>query len=132
MPSMVVMWAPSAWTANRVQLFTDLPSMSTVHAPQWVVSQPMCEPVRLRSSRRWWMSSVRGSTRPSTSLPFTVILMWVFAMASFPDRRMVSANGDSPFAIGHSPFAISFRPSFQPLARANARRSARSTITPPA
>ena len=73
MPSMVVILAPSACTANMVQLFTDLPSRSTVQAPQWVVSQPMCAPVRLSSSRRKWMSSMRGSTRPSTSRPLTFI-----------------------------------------------------------
>src|SRR2546421_452644 len=38
---MVVMLAPSACTANIVQLFTDSPSRRTVHAPQEVVSQPI-------------------------------------------------------------------------------------------
>ena len=47
---MVISW-PSACTASTVQLFTALPSMSTVQAPHWLVSQPMWVPVRLRSSR---------------------------------------------------------------------------------
>src|SRR6185295_19941968 len=84
-------------------------------APQCVVSQPMCEPVRLRASRRWWISSVRGSTRLSTSLPFTVILTWVLATAFLPmisNGRMVSGECRMdlpPFAIGHSLFAPSAR-----------------------
>ncbi len=47
MPSMVRDRAPSACTANMVQDFTDWPSRSTVQAPQWLVSQPICVPVRL-------------------------------------------------------------------------------------
>jgi hypothetical protein len=35
MPSMVRTLPPSAWIANTVQDFTDLPSRSTVQAPQW-------------------------------------------------------------------------------------------------
>ena len=52
MPSMVSREAPAAWTANIVQDFTDRPSTSTVQAPQWEVSQPICAPVRPRFSRR--------------------------------------------------------------------------------
>ena len=37
--------APSAWCASTVQLLTARPSRSTVHAPHWLVSQPMCAPV---------------------------------------------------------------------------------------
>ena len=44
-PSMVVISEPWACTANMVQLFTDMPSRSTVQAPQWVVSQPIWVPV---------------------------------------------------------------------------------------
>src|SRR5574343_1000574 len=43
-PSMVVMVAPSACAARTVQDLTDFPSISTVHAPQWLVSQPMWGP----------------------------------------------------------------------------------------
>jgi hypothetical protein len=38
---MVVIFDPSACTANTVQDLTLLPSMSTVQAPHWLVSQPM-------------------------------------------------------------------------------------------
>ena len=63
---MVRISAPSAWTANTVQDFTDVPSMSTVQAPQCEVSQPMCGPVSPGRSRRRWISSLRGSTAAST------------------------------------------------------------------
>src|SRR3974390_2203109 len=90
MPSMVVISEPCACTANTVQLFTDMPSRSTVQAPQWVVSQPTWVPVSERFSRRECTSSVRGSTRPSTSAPFTFMVTWVFAIfvpLSFRSRR---------------------------------------------
>ena len=44
-PSTVVISLPWAWTANSVQDFSGTPSTRTVHAPQLVVSQPMCVPV---------------------------------------------------------------------------------------
>src|SRR5215831_12095486 len=84
MPSMVRTSEPLACTANMVQLFTDLPSRSTVQAPQWLVSQPTCGPVRLSCSRRKWISSVRGSTSASTLLPFTVSAIWDLAMGCLP------------------------------------------------
>ena len=83
-PSMVVISEPWACTANMVQLFTDMPSRSTVQAPQWVVSQPIWVPVSCRFSRMKCTSSVRGSTRPSTSAPFTFMVTWVFAILSLP------------------------------------------------
>src|SRR5579872_6472375 len=82
MPSMVVMSEPLACTANMVQDFTDMPSISTVQAPQWVVSQPIWVPVSCRFSRMKCTSSVRGSTRPSTSAPLTFMVTWVFAITS--------------------------------------------------
>ena len=48
-----------------MQLFTSTPSTITEHAPQLPVSQPMWLPVRSRSSRRKWMSSLRASTSRS-------------------------------------------------------------------
>ena len=45
---MVVMAAPSAWTARTVQDLTDSPSSSTVHEPQDVVSQPDVGPCQSR------------------------------------------------------------------------------------
>ena len=91
MPSTVSTSPPSAWTANTVQLLTERPSRSTVQAPQWLVSQPMCAPVRPISSRRKWISSMRGSTSASTALPFTVSLMCCFAMLSLPRARVRAA-----------------------------------------
>ena len=44
-PSTVVTSCPSACTASIVQLLTALPSNSTVQAPQFEVSHPVCVPV---------------------------------------------------------------------------------------
>ena len=65
---MVVTSEPSAWTAKTVHDLALRPSMSTVQAPHWDVSQPTCAPVRLRCSRRKWTSSIRGSTVPFAHL----------------------------------------------------------------
>ena len=51
-----------------MQLFTATPSTITVQAPQFPVSQPMCVPVRSRSSRRRWTSSRLTSTSRSYTL----------------------------------------------------------------
>ena len=48
------------------------PSTWTVHAPQLLVSQPMCVPVSPKSSRRRWTSRRRGSTSASRASPLTV------------------------------------------------------------
>ena len=61
-PSTVVTRRPSAITASTVQDLTGVSSSQTTQAPQLEVSQPQCEPVSPRSSRRKWMSSSRGST----------------------------------------------------------------------
>jgi hypothetical protein len=61
-PSTVVTRRPSAMTASIVQDLTGVSSSQTTQAPQLDVSQPQCEPVNPRSSRRKWMSSSRGST----------------------------------------------------------------------
>ena len=71
-PSMVVTSQPSACTASIVQLFTDSPSTSTVHAPQLDVSQPTLVPVRPTSSRRWCTRSRLGSTSLVWTDPLTV------------------------------------------------------------
>jgi hypothetical protein len=60
-----VIVAPSAWTASTAQDFTLSPSMSTVHAPQLDVSQPMGVPTRPRPSRKWCVRRVRGGTSSS-------------------------------------------------------------------
>src|SRR5712691_881314 len=69
---MVVISAPSAWTAKKVQDFTPCPSTSTVHAPQLLVSQPTWVPVRPASSRMYCTSNSRGSTSCSCLAPLMV------------------------------------------------------------
>src|SRR5918995_371620 len=76
-PSTVVMLRPSTWTANKVHDFTGVPSSRTVHAPQLLVSQPTCVPVRPNAVRRKWTSSVRGSTSPDRSTPLTVTVTFI-------------------------------------------------------
>src|SRR6266446_999204 len=80
-PSTVVISDPSACTANIVQDFTARPFISTVHAPQYVVSQPTCVPVRSQASRRNSTSNMRGSTSRAYDLPFT--LMWTLTAILF-------------------------------------------------
>ena len=53
---------PSAMAASTVQDFTGVSSSQTTQAPQFDVSQPQCDPVSPRSSRRKWISSSRAST----------------------------------------------------------------------
>src|SRR6266403_5060375 len=80
-PSTVVISDPSACTANIVHDFTARPFISTVHAPQYVVSQPTCVPVRSQASRRNSTSNMRGSTSRAYDLPFT--LMWTLTAILF-------------------------------------------------
>ena len=63
---------PSTWTASIVHDFTGWPSTSSVHAPQLVVSQPMCVPVSPSPRRTRWASSSRGSTSATFLAPLTV------------------------------------------------------------
>src|SRR5260221_4548523 len=72
-PSTVMISDPSACTANMVQDFTARPFIRTVQAPQYVVSQPTCVPVRSHASRRNSTSNMRGSTSRAYGLPFTLI-----------------------------------------------------------
>ena len=74
-PSTVLISCPSAWTASIVQDFTARPSTSTVHAPQLVVSQPMCVPVSPSPRRIRWESSSRGSTSAIFFAPLIVNLI---------------------------------------------------------
>src|SRR5579862_3787421 len=55
-----------------MQLFTSCPFTIIEQAPQLPVSQPMWLPVRSRSSRTKWISSLRASTSRSYSTPLTV------------------------------------------------------------
>src|SRR5438105_4225374 len=54
-----------------VQDFTGTPSASTVQAPQWVVSHPICVPVSRRVSRRKCTRRGRGSTSAVCLAPLT-------------------------------------------------------------
>src|SRR5690242_3071127 len=57
--------------ANIVHDLIGTPSRRTVHAPQLVVSQPMCVPVNPSSPRRKCTSSMRGCTAAERRWPFT-------------------------------------------------------------
>src|SRR5690349_10308342 len=70
---MVVTSPPSACAARTVQDFTACPSRRTVQAPQSVVSQPTCVPVRPQTSRRNSTSSRRGSTSRRSVVPLTLM-----------------------------------------------------------
>src|SRR6266850_2240476 len=70
-PSTVMISPPSAIGANSVQDFVVRPFNRTVQAPQYVVSQPICVPVRLKCSRSNSTSRVRGSTSASRGSPLT-------------------------------------------------------------
>ena len=69
---MVSISEPPHCTVSTVQDLTDMPSRSTVQAPQCEVSQPMCGPVCASLSRSVWISSSRASTLTSTPLPFSL------------------------------------------------------------
>src|SRR6267143_1272877 len=70
-PSTVMISPPPAIGANSVQDFVVRPFSRTVQAPQYVVSQPICVPVRLKCSRSNSTSRVRGSTSASRGSPLT-------------------------------------------------------------
>src|SRR5581483_7871775 len=74
MPSIVVIAAPSACTANIRHDRTATPSTITVHAPHTPCSHPRCVPVSAQSSRRKSASVLRASTYPRCRSPFTVIV----------------------------------------------------------
>src|ERR1700736_5643833 len=71
-PSIVSTSASWHCTVSTVHDLTDMPSRSTVHAPQCVVSQPICGPVCSSFSRNVWISNSRGSTTTSTALPLSL------------------------------------------------------------
>ena len=83
---MVVTSAPSAWTASTLQDFTLWPSRWTVQAPQLLVSQPTTVPVLPSCSRRYWTSSMRGSTSSEYVAPSTVTLMRIGLLCSDGSR----------------------------------------------
>ena len=92
-PSTVSIEEPSAWTASIMQLFTSVPSTSTEQAPQLPVSQPMWLPVRSRSSRMKWISSLRASTSRSYSVPLIVTVI------GLPYETAASGAATQPLAL---------------------------------
>src|SRR6202034_199642 len=74
--------------ASTVQDLTDLPSSSTVHAPQDVVSQPTFVAVRFATSRRKCTSSVRSSTSAEISVPLTVRSTFTVPPEEPPSRQV--------------------------------------------
>src|SRR5947209_9544469 len=62
---------PETWTASSVHDLTGSPSSKTVQAPQLVVSQPTCVPVRARFVLKKSASRTRGSTSALRSTPLT-------------------------------------------------------------
>jgi hypothetical protein len=91
----VVISCPSACTASIVQDFTGLPSTSTVQAPQFVVSQPMCVPVSPSPRRIRCDSSSRGSTSATVRTPLTEIVIRRIGTcaASCASSRMIVMSG---------------------------------------
>src|SRR5215813_2788515 len=73
--------------------FTVLPFRMTVQAPQLLVSQPTCVPVRPADSRMKWTSSVRGSIRASLARPLMVILTCCL-LAMLERSFLISGLGD--------------------------------------
>src|SRR5262249_30194132 len=90
-PSTVMISLPRAWTAKTVHDLTGRPSISTVHAPQCVVSQPMCVPVKRSTSRIKCTSSRRGSTSASC---FSPLIESATCMASPPGAGALDGSPD--------------------------------------
>jgi len=81
---------------HTVHDFTGWPSSSTVHAPQWVVSQPMCVPVSRKLSRKRCTRRRRDSTSASRAAPFTVTVILVRAHVTDLPRAGLPASGRAP------------------------------------
>src|SRR5262249_28530387 len=96
-PSTVSIAWPSACTASIVQDLTGRPSTSTVHAPQFVVSQPMCVPVSPSPRRSRCDSSSRGSTSATVRAPLTVT---VIRLTGTPAACSLSAGSCSVVISG--------------------------------
>src|SRR5258708_25004033 len=81
---------PSTCTASCVHDLTGCPSSSTVQAPQLVVSQPTCVPVRARLTLKKSTRRTRGSTSPLFSAPLTRMVTF---MTSPPEPHRVPCAG---------------------------------------
>src|SRR6266404_2794702 len=98
-PSTVVISDPSACTANMVQDFTAKPFINTVQAPQYVVSQPTCVPVRSHASRRNSTSNMRGSTSRAHGLPLALILTLTAMLFTVAVIGILSSIEMGPFDL---------------------------------
>ncbi len=79
--------------ASRVHDLTGLASSQTTQLPQFDVSQPQWLPVRPSSSRMKWMSSSRGSTSRTYSVPLTVTATRIVTRPGSRGRRRGAARG---------------------------------------
>jgi len=106
-PSMVVIWAPLAWTANMEHDLTASPFMRMVQQPHWLVSQPTCVPVSFKLSRKTSASKARSSTSTLWTCPliFSDILLMVFnSVVRLSERRLGHTKygpGESDMLLGH-------------------------------
>ena len=129
-PSTVVIERPSACTASIVHDFIGVPSSSTVHAPQLVVSQPMWVPVsptmrRMRSTR-----STRGSTSSVWVVPLMVTVTSMAAPLSSAWRSSGLRDGGAP-----APGAVKVRTTWRfhsAVPRTSSRGSAAAAAASPA
>ena len=95
---MVVISVPPAWPASTVQAFTARPSILTVQAPHWLVSQPTWTPV----SRRFWRSrstrSAFGGASISRASPLTTIDTFMSRASSLPRRLLFGRRPYPPIS----------------------------------
>ena len=92
---------PSACAASTVQALTGFPSISTVQAPQLVVSQPTWVPVKPTVRRMWSTSRVRDST--SLAWPEPLMVMLTSMSAPF---GLLGGGGQPPLGVGADHLAL--------------------------
>src|SRR5262249_47499237 len=85
--SIVVTSCPCICTVKIRQERAGLPSTHTVQAPQTPCSQPICVPVRCKSSRSASDSNLRGWARNSCVSPLTLSRIGTLLIASPPPVR---------------------------------------------
>src|SRR5215470_623934 len=92
-PSTVVISFPSHLPANTTQLCTAIPSSITVHAPQWLVSQPRLVPVNPKFSLSTSNNSAVSFASVSVSSPLICSLSFAIAV---PFRLLYRRRNGSP------------------------------------
>src|SRR6266571_8164665 len=119
-PSSVVIWPFAAADTVTEQERTDLPSISTVHAPHWASPQPNFGPFSSRSLRRTYRSGVSGATDDTRrAAPFTRNVK--SAMIS-SGRVLVLGRGKKAYITGAALLV------FRAYAPSPTRASAKQTI----